>query len=71
MDIEDLVKAGSKSRYAQSTVSPGILELLVIYYRMCPYYLARNKMDTAELIFMPYNYVLDMKVIKINIVVYF
>ncbi|KFV68203.1 Regulator of telomere elongation helicase 1, partial [Dryobates pubescens] len=42
MDIEDLVKNGSK-------------------HRACPYYLSRSLKQQAEVIFMPYNYLLDSK----------
>ena len=30
--------------------------------RMCSYYMARERMANAELVFMPYNYILDVKV---------
>ena len=30
--------------------------------RMCPYYLARELKSDADVIFMPYNYILDIKV---------
>lgn len=33
---------------------------------MCPYYLARELKSEAELIFMPYNYILDVKVFFFN-----
>nr|AAR27232.1 DEAH helicase isoform 6 [Mus spretus] len=42
LDIEDLVKNGSKQK-------------------MCPYYLSRNMKQQADIIFMPYNYLLDAK----------
>ncbi|NWT03471.1 RTEL1 helicase, partial [Mionectes macconnelli] len=42
MDIEDLVKSGSR-------------------HRACPYYLSRNLKQQADIIFMPYNYLLDSK----------
>ena len=31
--------------------------------RMCPYYLARELKGQADVIFMPYNYILDVKVL--------
>ncbi|XP_053430850.1 regulator of telomere elongation helicase 1 isoform X3 [Nycticebus coucang] len=42
LDIEDLVKTGSK-------------------HRVCPYYLSRSLKQQADIIFMPYNYLLDAK----------
>ncbi|KAM4692012.1 regulator of telomere elongation helicase 1 [Rhinophrynus dorsalis] len=42
LDIEDLVKSGTK-------------------HRACPYYLSRNLKQQADIIFMPYNYLLDPK----------
>uniref|UniRef100_A0A8C3YH39 Regulator of telomere elongation helicase 1 n=1 Tax=Catagonus wagneri TaxID=51154 RepID=A0A8C3YH39_9CETA len=42
LDIEDLVRSGSK-------------------HKLCPYFLARNLKQQADLIFMPYNYLLDAK----------
>ncbi|XP_006897013.1 PREDICTED: regulator of telomere elongation helicase 1 [Elephantulus edwardii] len=42
LDIEDLVKSGSK-------------------HKVCPYYLSRNLKQQADIIFMPYNYLLDPK----------
>ncbi|XP_068118572.1 regulator of telomere elongation helicase 1 isoform X3 [Hyperolius riggenbachi] len=42
LDIEDLVKSGTK-------------------HRACPYYLSRNLKQHADIIFMPYNYLLDPK----------
>ncbi|CAM9303939.1 unnamed protein product [Lampetra planeri] len=42
LDIEELVKFGSKQR-------------------ACPYYLSRNLKQQADVIFMPYNYLLDPK----------
>nr|XP_051685061.1 regulator of telomere elongation helicase 1 isoform X1 [Oryctolagus cuniculus] len=42
LDIEDLVKSGSK-------------------HKVCPYYLSRNLRQQADIVFMPYNYLLDAK----------
>ncbi|KAM4608050.1 regulator of telomere elongation helicase 1 [Discoglossus pictus] len=42
LDIEDLVKNGTK-------------------HRACPYYLSRSLKQQADIIFMPYNYLLDPK----------
>ncbi|XP_069892833.1 regulator of telomere elongation helicase 1-like isoform X2 [Dipodomys merriami] len=42
LDIEDLVRGGSK-------------------HKACPYYLSRNLKQQADIIFMPYNYLLDAK----------
>uniref|UniRef100_A0A8C6UWU7 Regulator of telomere elongation helicase 1 n=1 Tax=Neogobius melanostomus TaxID=47308 RepID=A0A8C6UWU7_9GOBI len=42
LDVEDLVKYGTKQR-------------------VCPYYLSRSLKQQADLIFMPYNYLLDPK----------
>ncbi|XP_041060886.1 regulator of telomere elongation helicase 1 isoform X2 [Carcharodon carcharias] len=42
LDVEDLVKSGTK-------------------HRVCPYYLSRALKQNAEIIFMPYNYLLDPK----------
>lgn len=32
------------------------------FSRLCPYYLSRNLKQQADIIFMPYNYLLDSKV---------
>nr|XP_005911394.1 PREDICTED: regulator of telomere elongation helicase 1 [Bos mutus] len=42
LDIEDLVRSGTK-------------------HKLCPYYLSRNLKQQADIIFMPYNYLLDAK----------
>jgi Rad3-related DNA helicase len=39
----------------------GVFTLLIS--RVCPYYLSRNLKQQADIIFMPYNYLLDAKVI--------
>lgn len=35
---------------------------LLPFYRVCPYYMARELKTNAEIVFMPYNYMLDPKV---------
>jgi regulator of telomere elongation helicase 1 len=47
MDIEDLVKVGTKQR-------------------CCPYFLSRELIEQADIIFMPYNYLLDPKARRAN-----
>ena len=37
-------------------------KILYPFFRFCPYYMARELRKEADLIFMPYNYVLDFKV---------
>ena len=32
------------------------------FLRVCPYYLARELKKSADIVFMPYNYILDVKV---------
>jgi len=45
LDIEDLVKVGSK-------------------LSTCPYYMSRELKDTADVVFMPYQYILDRRTRK-------
>lgn len=47
MDIEDLVKTGTK-------------------HKCCPYYMSKEFIERADIIFMPYNYLLDPKARKAN-----
>ena len=37
-------------------------EEIVLSYRCCPYYMARELRSDADIVFMPYNYLLDAKV---------
>uniref|UniRef100_A0A336L6I5 Regulator of telomere elongation helicase 1 homolog n=1 Tax=Culicoides sonorensis TaxID=179676 RepID=A0A336L6I5_CULSO len=47
LDIEDLVKTGSK-------------------HKCCPYFVSKELVEKADIIFMPYNYLLDPKARKAN-----
>lgn len=47
LDIEDLVKGGTK-------------------HKCCPYFLSKELVERADIIFMPYNYLLDPKARKAN-----
>lgn len=38
---------------------------LPCFHRVCPYYLSRSLKQQAEIIFMPYNYLLDPKVSQV------
>ncbi len=43
------------------------LMLIGTRQRMCPYYLARELKSQADVIFMPYNYILDVKVLTMSV----
>lgn len=47
LDIEDLVKTGTK-------------------LKCCPYFMSKHQVERADIIFMPYNYLLDPKARKAN-----
>jgi regulator of telomere elongation helicase 1 len=60
MDIEDLVKEGTQKKYLYEIYITNILYFFV--FRFCPYFAARDLKEKADIIFMPYNYLLDAKV---------
>ena len=69
LDIEDLVLTGTRHRLGvQIDIIVALLPECTFHtqhctrLRMCPYYLARELKSHADVIFMPYNYILDMKV---------
>lgn len=37
---------------------------LFCFFRVCPYYIAKELKNDADVIFMPYNYLLDAKVLN-------
>ena len=60
MDIEDLVQQGRETRLV-------FWDLLncddnLCSCSVCPYFLSRKMAKSADLIFMPYNYIIDRKV---------
>lgn len=57
-DIEDLAKFGRDNRFTSYTVN-------IPYFRACAYYLSREVKSDAEILFMPYNYLLDVKVSQV------
>lgn len=48
--------------YYQATCNKSNLLFFSTNIRCCPYYTARNLKDGADILFMPYNYLLDKKV---------
>jgi len=62
MDIEDLVKEGIQKKYKEDLYQVFIKISRLFFYRFCPYFAARELKEKADIIFMPYNYLLDAKV---------
>ena len=61
-DIEDLVDLGKKIRVLTFV----LLFLQVFFYynvsQVCPYFATRNLLEEAEIVFCPYNYLIDPKI---------
>lgn len=62
MDIEDLVKEGIQKKYGKRLCLTIVMKSLFLFFRFCPYFAARDLKEKADIIFMPYNYLLDAKV---------
>jgi Rad3-related DNA helicase len=41
---------------------PNFHNNILVFFRFCPYFAARELKEKADIIFMPYNYLLDAKV---------
>lgn len=50
------------ARSCNSCCLPDMLLLPVPCTQVCPYFLSRDMANTADLIFMPYNYIVDQQV---------
>ncbi|RUS13151.1 LOW QUALITY PROTEIN: hypothetical protein BC937DRAFT_86260 [Endogone sp. FLAS-F59071] len=69
MDIEDIVKFSEQhSRELRvslkATSRGGWLFTVWSFFRACPYYLSRENQQKAEIIFVPYNYLIDVNARK-------
>ena len=62
MDIEDLVQNGRQSRSVLLDVVYCLITSGNFFCSFCPYFLSRKMSKSADLIFMPYNYIIDRKV---------
>ncbi len=48
----------------------GIFDSACGHYQVCPYYATRTLKDEAEIVFCPYNYLIDPKIrnqVKLNV----
>jgi len=61
MDVEDLALNGRQSGWVLFDGSKCYIHWS-LFCSVCPYFLSRKMAKSADLIFMPYNYIIDQKV---------
>ena len=64
-DIEDLVTQLKRKKVVFFSVSFVEINILVLFYeksKLCPYYVARDLTPIVDIIFCPYNYLIDPRI---------